>query len=65
MPHAPGLPAQRRWGRAPPWSPTTRPIVSRFPDAVPRIGAPLNRTLGPHLVDAILAGFTPRTNRPN
>ena len=28
-------------------------------------GAPLNRTLGPHLVDAILAGFTPRTNHPN
>jgi AcrR family transcriptional regulator len=28
-------------------------------------GAPLNRTLGPHLVDAILTGFTPRTNHPN
>jgi AcrR family transcriptional regulator len=27
-------------------------------------GAPLNRTLGPRIVDAILAGFTPRTNHP-
>jgi AcrR family transcriptional regulator len=28
-------------------------------------GAPLNRSLGPRLVDAILAGFAPRTDTPS
>jgi AcrR family transcriptional regulator len=28
-------------------------------------GTPLHRTLGPRIVDAVLAGFTPRTNHPS